>query len=109
MIYRSRTEIIENILLVAEPGVPRTRIMYRAFLSFIQLREYLELLTDTGLLEYSEEEKLYRTTERGKYFLKIYKEMTLIMPSIENRVQHVRTEKREKDISWLQIPAKTSP
>lgn len=63
------------MLQIAQGGAIKTRIMYRAFLSFPQLNEYLELLTDSGLLEYSEEERKYHTSEKGRYFLKMYKEI----------------------------------
>ena len=86
MISRSRTDIIEDMLQVAEPGVIKTRMMHRAFLSFSQLKTYLELLIDSGLLEYSEEEKLYRTTEKGRYFLKTYKEMKQTISPKEEKV-----------------------
>ena len=42
MRYRSRTAIISDILGVANKrsGVGRTKIMYKAFLSYAQLKEY---------------------------------------------------------------------
>jgi predicted transcriptional regulator len=73
--YRSRMDIAAAILEIAQGGAIKTRIMYRAFLSFPQLKEYLELLLDGGLLEYVPEEKEYYTTEKGKHFLKMYKEV----------------------------------
>lgn len=75
MKYRSRTDIVADILHITQDGAIKTRIMYRAFLSFPQLKEYLELLTDSGLLEYSEEDRQYRTTEKGRHFLKMYDEV----------------------------------
>ena len=35
---RSRTEIVSNILDAANGGASKTKIMYTAFLSYIQLR-----------------------------------------------------------------------
>ncbi|HEX6067507.1 MAG TPA: winged helix-turn-helix domain-containing protein [Nitrososphaera sp.] len=75
MKYRSRTDIVASMLQIAQGGAIKTRIMYRAFLSFPQLNEYLELMTDSGLLEYSEEERKYHTSEKGRYFLKMYKDI----------------------------------
>ena len=37
---RSRTEIVSNILEAANGGVTKTKIMYKAFLSYNQLKEY---------------------------------------------------------------------
>ena len=42
MKYRSRTEIVAMILEAANGGATKTRIMYKAFLSYAQLREYLQ-------------------------------------------------------------------
>ena len=75
MKYRSRMDIAAAILEIAQGGAIKTRIMYKAFLSFPQLKEYLELLQDGGLLDYVAEEKEYHATERGKRFLKMYKEV----------------------------------
>ncbi|HKG71457.1 MAG TPA: winged helix-turn-helix domain-containing protein [Nitrososphaeraceae archaeon] len=56
MRYRSRTEIITQILEIVndgsssssrfgDGGVSKTKIMYKAFLSYNQLKEYLAVLT----------------------------------------------------------------
>ena len=72
MKYRSRTDITAQILEAANGGVTKTKIMYKAFLSYAQLKEYLTVLIENGLLEYIEGEQIYRTTEKGNRFLKIY-------------------------------------
>ena len=46
MKYRSRTEIVSNILNAANGGTTKTKIMYRAFLSYTQLKEYLSVLIE---------------------------------------------------------------
>jgi len=43
MKYRSRTEIVSMILEAANGSATKTKIMYKAFLSYEQLREYLAL------------------------------------------------------------------
>jgi predicted transcriptional regulator len=50
--YRSRTEIVAMILEAANGGATKTKIMYKAFLSYAQLREYLSVLMENALLEY---------------------------------------------------------
>lgn len=74
MKYRGRSEIIAVILETANDssGVNKTRIMYKAVLSYTQLREYLSLIIENGLLEYLEGEHTYRITEKGIHFLQIY-------------------------------------
>ena len=54
MKYRSRTEIVSNILDAVNGGVTKTKIMYKAFLSYNQLKEYLSILIENNLLEYLE-------------------------------------------------------
>jgi predicted transcriptional regulator len=75
MKYRSRTDITAQILEAANGGVTKTKIMYRAFLSYAQLKEYLSVLVENDLLEYVEGEQVYRTTDKGNRFLKIYNQI----------------------------------
>ncbi len=73
MRYRTRTEIIARILEVASEGtVLKTKIMYGAFLSHQQLKEYLSLLLERELIQFSKQGQTYRTTEKGLHFLDIY-------------------------------------
>ena len=76
MRYRSRTDIISEILDVANGGsATRTKIMYKAYLSYNQLKEYLMLLTENSLLSYDAYNQTYRTTEKGLRFLDICNQM----------------------------------
>jgi predicted transcriptional regulator len=49
--------------------------MYKAFLGYNQLNEYLRLLTENNLLSYDAYTRTFKTTEKGLKFLKIYHEM----------------------------------
>ena len=75
MKYRSRTEIVGNILDAANGGATKTKIMYKAFLSYAQLREYLSVLIENNLLEYLDGTQTYKTTEKGLNLLKMHNEM----------------------------------
>ena len=72
MKYRSRTEIVSSILDTANGGATKTKIMYKAFLSYNQLKEYLSVLIENNLLEYLEGTKTFKTTEKGLNFLKMH-------------------------------------
>ncbi|HKO40067.1 MAG TPA: winged helix-turn-helix domain-containing protein [Nitrososphaeraceae archaeon] len=72
---RSRTEIVSNILDAANGGATKTKIMYKAFISYNQLKEYLSLLIENNLLEYRDGTKTFKTTEKGLYFLKTHSEI----------------------------------
>ena len=75
MKYRSRTDIAAAMLEIALEGAIKTKIMYKAFLSFPQLKEYLAVLEEKGLLEYISTDHEYRTTDKGKHFLKMYRDV----------------------------------
>jgi predicted transcriptional regulator len=81
---RSKTDIVGLILEVANVGgATKTKIMYKAFLSSSQLKEYLAMLMENSLLEFEEERQFYRTTEKGIRFLQTYAQVHEMMP-IEN-------------------------
>ena len=73
MIHRSRIDITSLILEVANGGnATKTNIMYKAFLSYNQLKEQLAILTEKDLLRYDEDTRTFKTTEKGIRFLQIY-------------------------------------
>ena len=75
MKYRSRTEIVGNILEAANGGATKTKIMYKAFLSYAQLKEYLSVLIENNLLEYIDGTHKFKTTEKGLNYLKMHNEI----------------------------------
>ncbi len=75
MKYRSRTEIVGNILDAANGGATKTKIMYKAFLSYVQLKEYLSVLIENNLLEYIDGTHKFKTTEKGLNFIKMHNEI----------------------------------
>jgi predicted transcriptional regulator len=78
--YRSRADIIAAILrVVTERAATKTRIMYRAFLSSSQLKQYIPILLDNGLLATNEERSIYRITENGMRLLQLYYQLTEMM------------------------------
>ena len=72
---RSRTEIVGTILDAANGGISKTKIMYIAFLSYGQLKEYLSILIENNLLEYLDGTHKFKTTDKGLFFLKIHNEL----------------------------------
>jgi predicted transcriptional regulator len=82
---RSRSDIIGQILDVvsSNEGATQTRIMYKAFLSYTQLKQYLAFLIDGGLLDYDLKSQTYRITQKGLKFLTMYNQMGGIMKAIE--------------------------
>ena len=71
------------ILEAANGGATKTKIMYKAFLSYAQLKEYLTVLLQNEVLEYQDETQLFRTTEKGLRLLQMYNQFDEMM-SIES-------------------------
>jgi predicted transcriptional regulator len=85
MKYRSRSEIISLILQTANKGATKTRIMYGAYLSHSQLKEYLEFLQGKGLLACEEGTSLYKLTAKGLQCLGTFEEMNDMISLAEDK------------------------
>jgi predicted transcriptional regulator len=75
MKYRSSFEVIASILeAIRNDGVGQYAIMTHAGISHSQFKKYLESLAEIGLVEmkHKEDRILYRTSEKGLYFLDQY-------------------------------------
>jgi len=72
MKYRSRTDIIAMILRAAVSGATKTRIMYGAYLSYAQVKEYISFLIEKNLILYEEGTGQYKLTENGMKLLRTY-------------------------------------
>jgi predicted transcriptional regulator len=84
--YRSRTDIVASILQSANGRqVTKIKLMYGAFLSYVQLKGYLFVLIENGLLEYHKETNTYRTSENGIKFLTIYEKMAEMTLEMKHR------------------------
>jgi predicted transcriptional regulator len=85
---RSRTEIVGNILDASNGGASKTKIMYTAFLSYNQLKEYLSVLIENNLIEYLDGTKTFKTTEKGLNFLNMHNEIgeLLQQTTLENNL-----------------------
>jgi predicted transcriptional regulator len=84
MMYRGRTEIISQILEAANDGgcgagITKTKLMYKAFLSYDQLQEYLMLLIESDLLSYDSTIRKFKITEKGLTFLQAYNQIDRIL------------------------------
>jgi predicted transcriptional regulator len=85
MKYRSRSEIISLILQTANKGATRTRIMYGAYLSYAQLKEYLEFLQGKDLLMYEKATNLYRLTAKGLECMSAFENMNGMISLTEDK------------------------
>jgi predicted transcriptional regulator len=87
---RSRSEIYRSILETAnaDEGTNKTKLMYKSYLSFNQLKEYLATLQENGLIEYEVGMRRYRITDRGILVLQLQNKMEEIAP-----INHVNIKK----------------
>jgi len=65
-------DIVGLILKVSIEGATKGRIMDKASLTVIQLKDYLFLLLGNGLLCYGKGTSMYKTTEKGLRMLNVY-------------------------------------
>jgi predicted transcriptional regulator len=87
MKHRSRLEIISLILDIASRngGATQKKILYRAYLSYQHLKEYLILLQENDLIKYQEEQgRVYRTTDKGLRFLELYNRLNEVVAMTNN-------------------------
>ena len=71
-----------NILDAANGGATKTKIMYIAFLSYAQLKEYLSILVENDLIEYLDGIRKFKTTEKGLNYLKMNNEIGELLQAI---------------------------
>ncbi|HVB12880.1 MAG TPA: winged helix-turn-helix domain-containing protein [Nitrososphaerales archaeon] len=80
MKYRSRGEIISNILrVVASNKATKTRLMYGAYLSYTQIEEYMGYILQQGLMNQVPETNLYQLSEKGMQYLNLSDELSQLL------------------------------
>jgi predicted transcriptional regulator len=80
---RSEIEIMASILRSATKDWEyKTTIMNNAMVSHSQLIRYLAIAVERGLVNYSDNSGLYRTTEAGQEYLGKYEQLILLLPTI---------------------------
>ena len=78
---RDRLHIIAEILCITKDGSLKTQIMYKANLSFAQLNEYLNFLTQIEIVSVKKENNkiFYKITDKGQHYLEKYREISEIL------------------------------
>jgi predicted transcriptional regulator len=72
MKHRSKVEIIIADMLetiMADSSMSSSKIMYKAFLSYKQLKEYVPLLLQNELIRHGEKDRTFMITDKGLYYL----------------------------------------
>jgi predicted transcriptional regulator len=92
--YRSRLDIIADILQVVSQNAKKTRIMYQANLNYKVLQRYLKNIAAASLIDFEATEQCYVLTPKGQDFLEAYKEYAKTNESIEKRLNDVNNKKK---------------
>jgi predicted transcriptional regulator len=66
--------------------------MYQAILNFKQVTSYTALLADEGLLTYLDQDRKYAITDKGKQFLRLFKETNKLLTTSIDEMEAANIE-----------------
>ncbi|HVO36742.1 MAG TPA: winged helix-turn-helix domain-containing protein [Candidatus Acidoferrum sp.] len=92
--YRSKLDIIADILHVVIPGAKKTQIMYRANLSHRLLTKYLMEVREACLVSFQRRERCYVLTSKGREFLETYKDYARRNKYAEKHLLDAKTRRK---------------
>jgi predicted transcriptional regulator len=80
---RGWLEIIDLVLSVCDKGTLKTHVMYKCNLNSKQVQQYLDFVVSRSLIEVNQDPVdvkriTYKTTERGRRFMRSYNELAEI-------------------------------
>ena len=90
--YRSRLEIIADILKAAGNGAKKTRIMYFANLSYSLLEKYLAAVIKAKMLASNGDK--YEITEKGRVFLERFERYSKKLSRINKELKAIKFERQ---------------
>jgi predicted transcriptional regulator len=93
-IYRSKLDIIADILNVASRNPKKTQIMYQANLSFHVLQKYLAEISGASLICFEDNTRCYALTDKGKEFLETYKQYSKTNRQAEKIISDANSKKQ---------------
>ena len=71
---RSRLEIKAKIVeTIGENGAIQSKIMYTVYLSFLQMKKYLDTLQNKNLITFDTNVQIYKLTDKGNISLRCIK------------------------------------
>jgi predicted transcriptional regulator len=77
--YRNRIDIIAQLLDAASSPTTKTKMMYKAMLSYEQLKEYLVMLSENDLIGYDKPSQRFATTDKGFQLIKRYEDLSKLI------------------------------
>lgn len=85
MVRRHKLDIYADILKLAANGAKTTKLVYQANTNFTNIKNYLEMLSEKGLVEFYDGH--VHTTEKGIEYLERYEELMLVFNSVGENEQ----------------------
>lgn len=98
--YRSRLEIVADVLGVVTGGARKTQIMYQANLSYKLLVKYLRDVMEAGLLAEGDDGS-YVLTRKGRDFLDKFRVYSERRRELDERLGKMKDEKMMLEIRFL--------
>ena len=83
--YRNRIDIIAQLLDAASSPTTKTKMMYKAMLSYEQLKEYLLMLAENNLIAYDKLTQMFTSTDKGFQFVKMYEELSKLISAVATK------------------------
>jgi predicted transcriptional regulator len=83
--YRNRIDIIAQLLDAASSPATKTKMMYKAMLSYEQLKEYLLMLSENELIGYDKPSQRFTTTDKGFQFMKRYEDLSKLINAVTTK------------------------
>ena len=92
--YRSRIEIVADILRIVLDGARKTHIMYQCNLSYKLLTRYLRDVLEAELVCNERDGNTYVITKKGKLFLQKFESYLEQSERVDQQVNDVNREKK---------------
>lgn len=92
--YRSKLDIIADMLHVVSRRAKKTQIMYQANLSYKLLTMYLSEIVEASLIRFEKKGHCYVLTSKGREFLEKYKEYSRRHKHVEEQLNDISIKKK---------------
>lgn len=92
--YRSKLDIIADILRVINRGAKKTQVMYQANLSYKLLTKYLTHVMNAGLVRFERATNCYVLTSKGSEFLARYREYSRRNRHVEKQFNDLHNKRK---------------
>jgi predicted transcriptional regulator len=92
--YRTRLDIIADILRVASRNPKKTQIMYQANLSYTVLQRYLSEVMEASLVNFQIDHQHYALTQKGQQFLDTYQKYSKNSKNIQKYLVDINSTKK---------------